>query len=357
MRTTLAEAEVAATRGGQIMEKDTENLYKIDDVAELAGVAKSTVSNYLNGRKVRAKNKEKIDQAIRSLNYHPNIIARGLKSSKVYSVGVLVSSLRESFSNIILSYVENYLQERNYAVIICSTEDDRTRQAEKIRFLLERRVDGFILLSSIITAEDVAPIREAGKPFVMVDRMVEGCVCDCVCIDNVSAIKRLIRYVAERGHRRIALISGEEEYSAQLRRAGYEQGMKECGLAVRQDYILREPYTIQGGYDGMLRLQKSCPDATAAIISNYEQTAGFIMAANEFSLNIPDDLSVVGFDNLNLASLARPKLTMATQPMQEMGIKAAELIYRRISKNWDGFPFTHMFDAVLEAGASVKDLR
>lgn len=339
------------------MAKDTENLYKIDDVAERAGVAKSTVSNYLNGRKVRAKNKEKIDEAIRSLNYHPNIIARGLKNSKVYSVGVLVSSLRESFSNIILSYIENYLQERNYAVIICSTEDDRVRQREKIRFLLERRVDGFILLSSVITAEDVAPIRDAGKPFVMVDRMVEGCVCDSICIDNVSATKQLIRYVAGRGHRRIALISGEEEYSARLRRAGYEQGMRECGLEINEHDILREPYTIQGGYDGMLRLRKTCPDATAVIISNYEQTAGFIMAANEFSLNIPDDISVVGFDNLNLASLARPKLTMVSQPMQAMGVKAAELIYRRISKNKEDFPFTKMFDVVLEEGASVKDLR
>ena len=173
----------------------------------------------------------------------------------------------------------------------------------------------------------------AGKPIVLVDRKMKHVDCDCVLTDNKGAARDAVKRLIEAGHTRIGMIAGPEDvYTAEERFRGYVLAMQEAGLTVENSMIARGDYTISGGTRAMRKVAEDNPEMTAVFVSNYEMTMGAIIELNELGIQIPEELSVIGFDNEEFAKAALPRLSIVTQPTKEIGHQVAEIMLERLEK-------------------------
>lgn len=304
----------------------------IKDIAEKTGLGLATISKYLNGGHVLDKNRIAIEAAIEELNFTVNEFARGLKTNRSKMIGVVIPQLNNIFMTSIITVIEDILRTHGYAVIVCDTAKDEKREDEVIQFLVNKMVDGIILLTTSKDANGLDLAINRNIPVVLIDRKIER-LCDrvdMVLVDNFKAAYNSIDYLIKNGHKRIGLIIGPNEiYTSKQRRLGYEAALEANGISVDRDLIINTDFTIQGGYDSMVKLLGK-KQVTAVFVTNYEMTLGTILALNDKNIKIPEEMSIIGFDNLQLAQVVKPRLTIVTQPWEEIGRYAAELILRRM---------------------------
>lgn len=304
----------------------------IKDIAEKTGLGLATISKYLNGGHVLDKNRIAIEAAIEELNFTVNEFARGLKTNRSKMIGVVIPQLNNIFMTSIITVIEDILRTHGYAVIVCDTAKDEKREDEVIQFLVNKMVDGIILLTTSKDANGLDLAINRNIPVVLIDRKIER-LCDrvdMVLVDNFKAAYNSIDYLIKNGHKRIGLIIGPNEiYTSKQRRLGYEAALEANGISVDRDLIINTDFTIQGGYDSMVKLLGK-KRVTAVFVTNYEMTLGTILALNDKNIKIPEEMSIIGFDNLQLAQVVKPRLTIVTQPWEEIGRYAAELILRRM---------------------------
>ena len=325
----------------------------IYDVAKRAGVAASTVSKYMNHGVLRKDVKKRVEEAIRELNYVPNELARGLKTLKSFTVGIVIPTLDSSFTAQIISSIEKNLQPYGYGVIICDCDGQRELELDRLNFLNHKLVDAYILLPSALTAKD---LHNLGKTVILFDKPIEDFVCDSVLIDNEQAGYTATKYLLEHGHRDIAvLLGGEGVYTSDLRYQGFLKALKEYDLEPNPDFIVHTDYTVNNSYDKTLALIHGDKRPTAIFTTNSSTTMGCVMALNYLHLSIPEEISVIGFDNLIMAKITNPSLTIINQPLSAIGQKIAELLLSRIKGNTDK-PTTAIMDFNLIEGSSVKDI-
>ncbi|MCD7820561.1 MAG: LacI family transcriptional regulator [Lachnospiraceae bacterium] len=299
----------------------------IKDIANKTGLGLATISSYLNGGNVREKNRVKIEAAIEELHFEVNEVARGLKTNMTRMVGVVIPELNNVFCSEIITAMEDVLRSHGYATIICDCRTDRQLEREAVEFLMHRRVDAIINMPVDTTGAHLESFRRTGKPILLIDRKIRALNCDCVFVDNLTAARNAVSLLIENGHERIGIISGPEDiFTAQERLKGYGQILEESGFHVDERFIYYGDYTMESGVCGLEHLVKRNPDMTAVFATNYEMTMGTVIGANEIGIRIPEDLSVIGFDNLPFARACRPKLTIVTQPTREIGVQAAEII-------------------------------
>lgn len=326
----------------------------IYDVAKKAGVAASTVSKYMNHGVLRKDVKQRVEDAIKELNYVPNELARGLKTLKSFTVGIIIPTLDSSFTAQIISAIEKNLQQYGYGVIICDCDGKREIELAKLNFLMHKLVDAYILLPSALTADD---LKILDKTVILFDKPIENFETDTILIDNAQAGYTATKYLLERGHRDIAiLLGGKGVYTSDLRYQGFLNAFREYGLEPNPDFVIHTDYTVNNAYDLTLNLmhRKKCP--TAIFTTNSSVTMGCVMALNYLHLSIPDEISVIGFDNLIMAKISNPSLTIINQPLDEIGNKIAEILLSRIKGNKTA-PITEVMDFDLIEGSSVKRLR
>ncbi|MBO5461549.1 MAG: LacI family DNA-binding transcriptional regulator [Ruminococcus sp.] len=305
----------------------------IKDIAKATGLGLATISSYLNGGNVREKNREKIEQAIKELNFEVNEVARGLKTNRTKVIGIIIPELNNIFCAEIITEMEDVLRAHGYAAMICDCRTDEKREEEAVEFLFHRRVDGLIVIPSGESGACLQKFIQVGKPVVLIDRKMKNVSCDCVLVDNSGAAKDAVSRLIEAGHRKVGIIAGPEKvYTAVERFRGYVLAMKEYQIPVVDELIARGDYTIQGGTEAMKKLVKKNPDMTAVFVSNYEMTVGAIIELNELGIRIPDELSVVGFDNRQFAKASIPKLSIVAQPTEEIGRCAAEIMLERLDE-------------------------
>ncbi|MCI9150126.1 MAG: LacI family transcriptional regulator [Lachnospiraceae bacterium] len=303
------------------------------DLARATGLGLATISSYFNGGNVREKNRAKIEQAIEELHFEVNEIARGLKTNRTRVIGIVIPELNNIFCAEVITEVEDTLRSHGYAVMVCDCRTDEKREAEAVDFLYHRRVDGLLLMPVGKTGAHLRPFTASGKPVVLIDRRLEGVDCDCVLVDNRGAAADAVRRLIAAGHRQIGILAGPEEiYTARERLSGCSKALEEAGIVQEARLTARGDYTIRGGAEAMKQLLEHNPKMTAVFVSNYEMTMGAVIAANELGLRIPEDLSVIGFDNLEFARASSPRLSIVSQPTGEIGRQAAALLLDRLGE-------------------------
>lgn len=304
----------------------------IKDLARETGLSLATISSYINGGNVREKNRQKIESAIRKHGYVVNEMARGLKTNKTMTVGIIVPELKSNFFANIISEAEDILRRHGYSVLLCDCRTDPEREQDAVDFLLRKRVDGIINAPVTQNGRHLRRFFDEGKPVVLIDRKIDGISCDCVIVDNIDAVRKAVRALAESGHRSIGYIGGPQSiFTSAQRLLGYRYAMSEYGLPVEERLVAEGNFTIQGGADAMTRLVRSNPDMTAVIAANDEMTVGCMIAANEMELRIPEDISVIGFDHYDFSRACSPQLTIISQPSLEIARCATGLLLRRLS--------------------------
>ena len=304
----------------------------IKDIAKKTGLGLATISKYLNGGNVLDKNRIAIESAIKELDYTVNEFARGLKTAKSKTVGVVIPELNNIFVTSIITVIEDILRNNGYSIIVCDCRTDETLEKDVINFLMAKRVDGIINMPVSNTGEHLKPAFEKGIPVVLIDRMIDGIDADVVMVDNVSASMNAINHLIQQGHRDIGIIVGPKDiYTSTQRLKGYKNALKKIGLKPKAENIVFSNYTVQGGYESMRTLIKTKKDLTSIFVTNYEMTLGAIIAINELGVKIPDDISFIGFDNLQLSRVIRPKLTIVDQPLDKIGSGVAKIMLERLS--------------------------
>ncbi len=306
----------------------------IKDIAKHTGLGLATISSYLNGGNVRAENKLKIEAAIEELNFEVNEVARGLKTNKTKTIGVVIPELNNNFCTQIITYMEDILRNHGYATIVCDCRTNKDLEKRAVEFLYRKRVDGIINMPVNSDGSHLNWFHKSNKPIVMIDRKINGIDCDYVLVDNLTAVKKAIQKLIENGHTQIGMIGGPEDiFTAQERMLGYRLALMEAGIVPEERFIVHGDYTIDGGVNCVKDLVSNNKDMTAVFVANYEMTLGTVIGINELGIKIPEDLSVIGFDNVEFARACNPKLTIVTQPMKEIAENVAELILKRIEEN------------------------
>jgi LacI family transcriptional regulator len=329
----------------------------IKDVARETGLSIATISKFLNGGSVLKENGAKISDAIEKLGYKVNTLARGLKTSRTMTVGVLIPDLKNIFCMTIISSLEDALMQNGYSAIVCDYGQRTEREGEKLEFLIDKQVDGIILMPSGTALPELESFMDKGIPVVLIDRALERPRCDTVLVDNLNASYSAVERLITLGHRRIGIICGPDDvFTARERHLGYARVLGDYGIPVDESLIKKGDYGIDSGYKLFNEMIDAPIKPTAVFVTNYEMTLGAVMAANERNIRFPDDLSFIGFDNLELARVVRPTLAIVAQPMERIGETAAEILLKRLRGDAGGFPAMVRLKTELLAGESIREL-
>ena len=301
------------------------------DIQKKTGLSLATISKYFNGGTVRAENKQLIETAIKELDFHVNEYARSLKSRKSHIVGGLIPELTSTFNTSMMADVETFLRQRGYGFMVCDCRLDGEMEKEELDFLLDRMVDGIITIPYSKSGKVLSAATERNVPVVLIDRLTLDFQTDAVLLDNRHAAELAAEEFIKKGHQQLAVISGPTGlYTSRERLQGFVAYLNEHQIPVREDWLIYGPSTVEAGYREALSLLQKPDRPTGIFMVNYEITLGTIMAINELGLRIPEDISLIGFDNLTLSGVIKPKLTMLMQPMEALAYEAASLLIARM---------------------------
>ena len=328
----------------------------IKDVAKYTGLSIATVSKYINGGNVLENNKVLIEKAIKELDFKVNEIARGLKTNKTMTIGVLIPDFRNIFFTTIVSNIENVLLKNGYSTIICDYKQDTGLEKEKFRFLVNKLVDGIIMVPLENSVRDIGTPPGRNMPVVLLDRPLAGADFDTVLVDNLNASYNAVEHLITKGHKRIGIICGPDGiFTAKERLKGYLRVHEDYSMKIDEALIKKGDYEADSGYRLMNELMDLKNPPSAVFVTNYEMTLGAVMALNDRDIKIPEELSMIGFDNLLAAKVIKPPLTVVMQPMEKIGETAANLILKRINGDRSNFPALLRLKTELQINKSVAD--
>ncbi len=324
----------------------------INDVAARAGVSVSTVSRWLSGQPVRAA--EAVRLAVDELDYTPNVMAQSLKSGRRGTIGVVVPDISNPFFAAVVKGLEQASRELFFRLLLANSDESNEREAE-ILVDLTGRVDGFILAPA--HEHDRAPLRlrEAGIPAVLLDREVTGGeLFDVVVVDNVGGAASAARHLSSLGHTAIAMINGPTDTTpGRERRSGFLAGLSEADLDLRPEYDLTGDFREASGRNLTLQLLGLPQPPTAIFTANNLMTVGALKALQSMRVRVPQDVSIVGFDDLTLGSLLQPPLTCVSRPDVEQGALAMRLLLSRIADRAEDPPRRVVLGTCLEVRGST----
>lgn len=305
--------------------------YTMRDVARLAGVSVTTVSSIVNGRGgVSPEVTRRVEDAIMTLDYHPNEVARGLKVNRTFTIGIILPDVSNLFFSDILRGVESEARRNGYSVILCDSNEDPVQEQEMLTVLIRRRVDGILLAS---TQASLAESRLAMRrpPIVCFDRTPRGFEGPAVVVDNVRASYQATRHLIELGHQHIAIIAGPETtLTGSGRLDGFRQALQEAHLPLPEEYIRPGGFSTEGAHRAALEILQLPNPPTAIIVCNNRMTLGLMRALRDLGLKCPQGVSVVGFDDFDWSDLFSPRLTTIVQPSYEIGKRATEILLQVI---------------------------
>ena len=303
----------------------------IHDVARLAGVAPITVSRVINNSGyISQKTRDRVEAAILELGYVPNIIARSLRSKRTNTLALVLTDITNPFFTAIARGVEDRASDAGFTVIYCNTDESVDEEAKYLQLLLQKQVDGILLVLARSISRPIELINEQGTPVVIVDRRLPRVDADVVRCDSVEGAYRLIRLLIDQGHRRIAVLSGPHGVStAEDRVVGYHTAMTEARI-VDDGLVFFGAFTQASGYEMARQALALSPQPTALFAANNFIAIGALKALRDSGLKVPEDVSLVCFDDLPPAWIVEPFLTVAAQPPYEMGCKATELLLKRL---------------------------
>lgn len=328
----------------------------IKDIAKYTGLALSTISKYLNGGTVREQNRIKIEDALKVLDYRRNEAARSLKTNKTMTIGILIPNLQSSFDTTIIAMVEKELTTAGYSVIICGYHKDSNLEAEKLKFLFNKRVDGLVIVPSGVIHQELHDFQREGRPVVLIDRPLSGFAGDTIIIDNVQAASRAVEYLLSNGHKDIGIITGTEDvYTGHMRLRGYLEAHRDAGVPVDYGLVRYGDWSMDSGCALTHELLVSNRDMSALVVCGDDMGYGAIKALQQSGVRIPEDLSLICFDIFDMAEILRPRMTTVEQPINEIGRLAAALLLQRLSQGGVQKEELHVLQAKLCKRDSVRE--
>ena len=305
----------------------------IQNVATRAGVSTMTVSRVLNNSGyVSMDARRRVEAAIAELGYVPNTLARSLRSKRTRTLALVLSDITNPFFTTVARGVEDVANERGFNVILCNTDESEEKQCRYLITLLQKRVDGVLLVPARSTPGPVAWVQDRGVPVVVIDRRVPAASVDVVRGDSERGAYSLVKLLIELGHKRIAVLSGPEGVSTAADRvAGYRRAMAEAGLCCDGTLIRHDAFSQASGYRMAQQMLQLSPRPTALFAANNFIAIGAYKAVQDAAVRIPDDMTVVTFDEIPVSFVLDPFLTVAAQPAYDMGKQATELLLERLS--------------------------
>lgn len=326
----------------------------IRDIKKMTGLSLATVSKYLNGGNVLPENRDRIEKAIKELNYEVNEVARGLAKNETKTIGVLIHHLDNIFASTIIAKIEDILRQHGYGTIICDCRGNKQLEEEEIMFLLGKRVDGIITIPTASHSKYLDNAVGRGIPIVLIDRNFKDRPFDCVLVDNSKASSMAVLELIKKGHKRIGIVCGDDsEYTGRERLNGYVKALEDFNITIEPGLIKRGELSVEHGYEGMKSLMSLENRPTAVYLSNYEITLGAIIALNEMGVKYPEELSIIGFDNIMLSQVVKPKLYMVVQPMEEIAKEAANMMLSRLDGSLQGEPVRVNLSTSIVTGESI----
>lgn len=301
----------------------------LKNVAEKAGVSIKTVSRVINQQgEISESTRQYVSGVIEELGYRPNTLARGLVSGKSASVALIIPQITDPFFPEVMLGVESVARAHGYSVFLCNTEDDPEREYEYIDLLAGKRVDGIILCGSRLTAAQLEKVSRQHRVSILSSRNPTGSA--VISIPGEAGLFRTTSHLTGLGHRRVGHIgSGAPDEHERL--DGYERAMREADLLVDPRWVRRiEHVTTEASYVAAKQLLSEAPELTAVSCYNDLAAVGVLRACAEIGRRVPDDLAVVGFDDIPLASLVSPSLTTVHVPRHQLGQRVMEMLLRVI---------------------------
>jgi LacI family transcriptional regulator len=307
-------------------------LATIYEVAQAAGVSLATVSRVINDSdKVRAETREKVLAAMAELDYRPNVFAQSLASNRTNCIGVLVSELHGPIFGPMLSTIENTLKEAGKFAIITAAHSDAEKEAEGIRFLTERKCDALILHIEALSSDYFVERADTLLPFVLLNRFSPSLEHHCLALDNEEGGYLATKAVLELGHRQIAYISGPSGWGdAEARLAGHRRALAEFGVPWNDRLFYAGDFTENAGSEGTAAILDAGLPVTAVVCANDEMAVGAMDRLRSRGFRIPEDMSIMGFDNVRWARFLYPKLSTVHYPLEDMSRMAAHWILKNV---------------------------
>jgi LacI family transcriptional regulator len=307
----------------------------ITDVASEAGVHPSTVSRVLNGHAgstIRPATRERVLAAADVLGYRPSALARSLRLQRTLTLGMLVPDITNPFFSSIIKGAEDAARERGYNLILCNSEDQPEREAAYLQLLRERQVDGVLIASSQMADETIEGLRADSFPFVLVNRAALDGEDLAVVVDNHAAAVEVVAHLAALGHRRVGHLAGPQNTTTgRDRREGYEAGVRAHGLVHEPALIVEADAFSEDAGDRALGIMLAGPARPTAVFGANDLIAiGMLQRLRRIGVRVPDDLSIVGFNDIPLAGLLEPALTTVRVPQLAMGVAGAHLLIDRL---------------------------
>jgi LacI family transcriptional regulator len=305
----------------------------IYDVAREARVSVFTVSAVVNHKShVGKKLRERVEIAIRKLNYRPNLLARSLAKQKTHTIGMIVPDISNPFFPMVVRGAEDAAQKRGYNLLLCNSDDTQEKEENALELLLSKRVDGILLTKAIC---DLSPplrqlVQEMKVPIVLVMRTFPKISRDAVITDDYRGAYEAVCHLARSGRKRIGLIGGPRKVSnGKARWEGFRDALKDNNLNLDPNLVIDGDYRMESGYRAGNLLLSHRPDGV--YVANFLMTVGLLKAAEEMGLRCPEDFGLVSFDDYPWLGIFHPKLTTVELPKYQLGQEAVELLLDRIA--------------------------
>jgi LacI family transcriptional regulator len=330
----------------------------IRDVGQLAGVSQATAARVLGGYgpaspTVRAK----VEAAAERLGYVPNSVARALASGLTHAVGLVVGDIENPFFGAAARSMSDALEERGHTVLLTNSDEDVDRERRAVETLRARQVDALVVAPSASGPLPHLAAAAAAAPLVLLDRVVRGVRADSVTVDNRGGARMAVEHLIEHGHRRIGLVSDNPSISSSAERIeGYRDALGTVGIEPDGHLMSLGGATRDDGYRAARRLLEAPDRPTALFTANNFMTVGAMLALSDLGLHVPDDISLVGFDDLEWTTLVDPPLTVVAQPASELGVVAAERVLARLAGG-GGRPRRFKLETTLITRASCRSIR
>lgn len=306
-------------------------MVKMIDVAKVANVSSATVSRVLrNPETVKETTRKKVLDVIQELNYQPNILARNLRRNETNTILVVVPNILNTVFSGIIEGIEAEAAGNGYRVLLANTNNNVENEFGLIELLKQKQTDGMILFSAKMESQVLLDLSE-NYPIVLTTAYIDGLKVPTVSIDNISSSRRAVEHLIKLGHTRIAHISGPIEFSSSRDRyKGYQQAMIHNDLEIDSLLVQEGDFSLESGYNQMMKFLAMENPPSAIFSANDEMAMGVVKAAKEHGIQVPDEIAVVGFDNISFSSIFEPSLTTISQPLYKMGQLSMKLLMQQI---------------------------
>lgn len=310
--------------------------YTIKDVADRARVSVATVSRVLNhSDTVKEETRDRVVAVIEELSYTPNFAAKRMRRDLVNTIGVIVPDISASFYSEIIKGIENRANEMSFRLIVCDAQNSKLKEKDHIRFLYDGSVDGMVFVVPQVADDDLVHLHSQSMSIVVFGRNMGQYGIPSITVDNVYGAYQAVKHLCSHGFTKIAYIGGieaENDYDHRARLHGFKTALSDAGIGVRDGYIENGAYSEEGGSSAFLRLMSLAEPPTAIFCANDEMALGVLRAAKKRGVDIPRQLSLIGFDNIRISQYTSPALTTVSQPTYNIGVLLGERLISNLTR-------------------------